>query len=224
MMDPALLQKLSELMIFFPALMIAAIFHEYGHGWMAKRFGDPTAEEAGRLTLNPIPHVDLVGTIVFPLVCFLSGANFFFGWAKPVPIDPRRFSSFRKGLFFVSLAGPASNFIIAALSAIAAVAIHRFAPESLTLKEPIVLMMMTSVTINFSLGIFNLLPLPPLDGSKIVESFLPTRLAIQYESLARYGTVILLVLIISGALKFLSAPVRAATLTTLSFAERIIGL
>ena len=169
----------------FGPFLVAVVFHEFAHGLMAKMWGDRTAQEQGRLTLNPIAHVDPIGTIAFPLLNMVLGINLLIGWAKPVPIDPRRFRKFRSGLFFVSFAGPLMNFFLAVMSAIAFAAIESWVPDTFYLKEPFSLMSQTSVFLNYALGIFNLLPLPPLDGGKMVESLLPKKMALQFEQVAR---------------------------------------
>jgi len=190
--------------------IMAIVFHEYAHGAMAKRFGDTTAKDAGRLTLNPIPHLDPIGTFI-PLVSILLGIPLLFGWAKPVPIDPRRFSKFRPGLFWVAAAGPGMNAILALFSAIIFCSIRLFVPEKAFFYEPLSAMALVSVSLNYSLGIFNLLPLPPLDGSKIIESMLPLELARKYERLAQYSFWILIALLFTGALNVLRAPITFAT-------------
>lgn len=190
--------------------LVAVVFHEVAHGLMAKRFGDRTAEEAGRLTLNPLPHLDPIGTFL-PLAGMLLGTPFLFGWAKPVPIDPRRFSSARPGLFFVALAGPMMNFVLAFVSAAAYCAAVLWLPADSPSQDFFAKAAVASVSVNFALGIFNLLPVPPLDGSKVIESFLPLRAAIRYERLSRYGFAILLLLMFSGALNVLRVPILGAT-------------
>ncbi len=215
---------LQRLSVQFVPFLFAVIIHEFGHGWMAKRFGDTTAEDAGRLTLNPIPHIDILGTIFFPVINMVSGMSVMFGWAKPVPIDPRRFSSARKGLFFVSLAGPGFNFLASLVSAIGLLLWIKFTPQDHYLFEPITLMLNIGVIINFGLGFFNLIPIPPLDGSKMLESFLPKRLALRYESFSKYGFVILLLLLFTGMIRYIAIPVYLASEATLHFASFITGI
>lgn len=176
-------------------LLFSVILHEVMHGWMALRFGDRTAELAGRLTLNPIPHIDPIGTILVPALLILpglifgGGTGFIIGWAKPVPINPLNFKNFRRGELFVSLAGVGANFVLAIIGAI-------FYHLSLNFYPNFLLLNISSfiVTINLLLGIFNLLPIPPLDGSKVLMSKLPTKWVIKYQSIERYGLLILLLL------------------------------
>jgi Zn-dependent protease len=203
--------------------LAAVIFHEFAHGWAANRWGDTTARDSGRLTLNPAAHVDPMGTIVFPLVSMLTGMGVLFGWAKPVPINPNRFRKFRPGLFWVSIAGPAMNFLLAFVSAIIFCAFHAFVPKSFGFFEPVTNMCMVSITLNYWLGIFNLLPLPPLDGSKIIESVLPYRAALQYERVAQYSFFILLALMMTGVLSYLGGPVLFASRATLVLVATAFG-
>jgi len=214
-MGESLAQNIQMLSVQFVPFVMAVVFHEYAHGFIASRWGDGTAKENGRLTLNPLPHVDPLGTLVFPILMMLSGTHILFGWAKPVPIDPRRFRKLRSGLFWVSFAGPGMNFILAAISAAAFCSIQRWMPQDFYLFEPLITMCYVSITLNYALGIFNLIPLPPLDGSKIIESFLPLELARKYESLSRYGMLILMALLFTGALSVIGAPIRIASNLTL---------
>jgi Zn-dependent protease len=206
------LQMLSVQLVPF---IMAVVFHEYAHGFVAHRWGDDTAKNAGRLTLNPVPHIDLMGSLVFPMILMLSGTNILFGWAKPVPIDPRLFKKYRNGLFWVSLAGPGMNFLLAVLSAIAFCALHLWVSPEFYLYEPLTKMAMISITLNYALGIFNLIPLPPLDGSKVLEAFLPMEVARKYEKLARYSFLILIGLLFTGAFNVLSYPILFCSNVTL---------
>src|SRR3954464_7519318 len=158
------IQLLSIQMVPF---IMAVVFHEFAHGFVANLWGDSTAKDQGRLTLNPIPHLDPIGTVLFPLINMLSGFNALIGWAKPVPIDPRRFRKYRPGLFWVSLAGPGMNILLAIISAASFFALSRWMPRTFYLYDPLIKMSLVSVSLNYALGIFNLIPLPPLDGSKI---------------------------------------------------------
>ena len=203
-----LIQKgLQNLSIQFLPFLIAVIVHEWGHGRMALAWGDGTAKEQGRLTLDPIPHIDILGTLILPAVMFMTGSHFLFGWAKPVPINPRRFSKYRPGLFWVSVAGVLMNSAVATLSAAIYVAARIWLPEKSPYFDPVTQMAMFSITINYALAVFNLLPIPPLDGSKVVESFLSYTAMQKYEQIARYGGFILLALMFTGALSILSVPI-----------------
>jgi Zn-dependent protease len=191
----------------FVPFLLAVVGHEFGHGLVARLWGDKTAEEAGRLTLNPIPHIDPIGTLVFPMLNMVTGMNVMFGWAKPVPIDPRRFRKFRPGLFCVALAGPMSNFILALLCAFLLCFLVKYVGPEVTFMKELKIMCEIGVYINFGLGFFNLIPLPPLDGSKIVESMLPYPAMQKYEKLGKYSFIILLALMFTGAIQFLNGPI-----------------
>ncbi|NUM89807.1 MAG: site-2 protease family protein, partial [Bdellovibrionales bacterium] len=158
--------------IFFPAFLIALVFHEFAHAWMANRYGDETAAWRGRLTLNPVAHMDPLGTVLFPLLSISMGSGVFFGWAKPVPIDPRNFRDYRGGLFWVAFAGPLSNIVLGFLSAVVYALFRKYVPLDFAFHDALAAMLEVLVVINFALAVFNLIPLPPLDGSNMVLSFL----------------------------------------------------
>lgn len=224
MTDIAFADRLQQLTVQIVPFVMAVVFHEYAHGYVAHRWGDDTAKSAGRLTFNPIPHMDPIGTVLFPLINMLSGFGILFGWARPVPINPLQFRKYRPGLFMVSLAGPAMNFILAILSAAGFCALRAWVSEDFSLYEPLLAMAYISVTLNFALGIFNLVPIPPLDGSKVIESVLPHRIAMRYESMARFGFFILIALLLLGAFKYLMAPIQIATNFTLYFMATLFQL
>ncbi len=175
-------------------LLFSVIVHEVRHGLAALHYGDETAQKMGRLTLNPIPHIDPVGTILFPALLMITGSPILFGWAKPVPINPLNFSNLRRGELVVSSAGILANFGLAFL---AAVLFHIFSilPQTPTL---LLQLLRYSVTINLILGVFNLFPIPPLDGSKVLLSQLPYNLAKEYARLEQYGFLLLIMLLFTG--------------------------
>ncbi len=174
-------------------LLFSVILHEVMHGLVALRFGDSTAQRAGRLTLNPLPHIDPIGTILLPVLLTISGSPFLIGWAKPVPVNPLNFSNLRKGELFVSAAGIVANFVLAITCA---VVYHLLA----TANAPALLLQLLryGVVINLVLGVFNFFPIPPLDGSKILLSQLPYNLARQYERLEQHGFILLILLLVTG--------------------------
>lgn len=216
--------RIQQVSIQFVPFMMAVVFHECAHGFVAYKWGDHTAKEKGRLTLNPLPHLDMLGTVIFPLVGMFSGMNLLFGWAKPVPIDPRRFRKYRHGLFWVSLAGPGMNFFLAFLSAAMFCVIDRWVPESFYLFKPLEGMTIVSISLNYALGIFNLIPLPPLDGSKIVESFLSIEATRKYEMFSQYSFFILLGLLWAGAFSVLVVPIQYASEMTLMLMANLFHL
>lgn len=172
------------------ALMISITFHEFMHAWSANYLGDPTPKAAGRISLNPIAHIDPIGTVLMPFLLILAGLPAF-GYAKPVPINPLNFKNYRLGQAVVSLAGPIANLILLLLFA----AIYKFLPSKESLFSVFVLNL---VIVNIVLMVFNLLPIPPLDGSKVLYSILPSSVSIQ--KLETYGPFILIpfILIFGG--------------------------
>ncbi|MBI2334201.1 site-2 protease family protein [Candidatus Daviesbacteria bacterium] len=189
-------------------LLFSVIVHEVMHGLVARKFGDRTAERAGRLTLNPIPHIDLFGTILLPALLIFTGSPILFGWAKPVPVNPLNFSNLRKGELTVSAAGIVANFSLA----IAAALIYHFL-NALPQTFPALLgaLLRFTILINLVLGIFNLLPIPPLDGSKVLLSQLPLHLAKQYQKIEPYGFLILLLFLFTGMLGIVFEVARILT-------------
>lgn len=178
-----------------PALVIAIVFHEVAHGWVANMLGDPTAKELKRLSLNPLRHVDLIGTIILPGALALAGAPVF-GWAKPVPVNARRLDNPRQGMMLVGAAGPVTNLVLALIGA---VLVGLLLPEDARLGEPLSILglaLFTFISINLFLALFNLIPLPPFDGSHIVEGLLPDDAARAYGRLRPYGLPLLFLLLL----------------------------
>ncbi len=176
-----------------PGFLLAIVVHEAAHGYVAEKFGDNTAREAGRVSLNPAVHYDPWGTVMFPLLgAFMGWA--IIGWAKPVPVNATRFKDFRKGLFWVSFAGPLSNFILGTVSAFIFALVYHYFPSDSSYHSIFLKMLNYSIFINFILGAFNMIPLPPLDGSKMLASFLSYNAMQKYESIAKYTPAIILVI------------------------------
>jgi Zn-dependent protease len=173
----------------FPAI----ILHEVAHGYVAYLLGDDTAKRAGRLTLNPVKHIDPVGTVILPAVMLiLSQGRYFFGWAKPVPINPWAFKDQREGMLFTGIAGPVTNIVLAAISGV----LFRLAGNPLGAISVLGLsgaeVLLFFAQANLVLAFFNLVPIPPLDGSRVVQYFLPDRMRDAYHSIERYGFVLLI--------------------------------
>ncbi|CAC9989915.1 FIG004556: membrane metalloprotease [uncultured Gammaproteobacteria bacterium] len=189
------------LLIYAIPLIFAITVHEFAHGWVANQRGDSTARMLGRLTLNPIKHIDPVGTILMPAILFFTGSPFLFGWAKPVPINFNALKSPKQDMILVALAGPVSNFIMALLWLLVIV-------FALNLQSQLLIdMAHFGIAINLVLGVFNLLPLPPLDGSRVVSALLPNHLAYRYNKLEAYGLYILLGLLFLGIFERVILPV-----------------
>ena len=223
-MDISLAERVQQMTIQIVPFFLAIVFHEFGHGWIAKVWGDNTASDEGRLTLNPLVHVDPIGTVAIPMLNMITGIPLLFGWAKPVPINPSRFRKYRQGLFWVSIAGPGINVIVGFLSAILFGAFYKFVNSDFSLYEPLMKMLIASVQINFALALFNLLPIPPLDGSKILESFLNYEATQMLKQVERYSFFILIALLWSNALSFLGGPITAMTHAALGISQMIFGM
>ena len=193
---------ISEIISIATILFFAVVVHEYAHGWVAYKLGDPTAKLAGRLTLNPLMHVDPVGTIFLPGILIalrLMGLNtFLFGWAKPIPVDFRRLNNPRRDMMLVGLAGPAVNGGLA-------VAISQLARFPLSMD--VYKFIEAAVFINLLLATFNMIPIPPLDGSRLVMGLLPRQLVIPYSRLERYGILIVMALVYMGVLDTVVLPI-----------------
>ncbi len=181
--------RLLELANLLFALLIGVVFHEYMHGRSADLLGDPTPRASGRLTLNPIPHLDLTGSVILPIVILVaSGFRFTFGMAKPVPVNARYFKDKRKGMLITGISGPAANF---SLAIAAAILLRYFMPGVYAGAYIFVHLLEQIIIINIVLGTFNLLPIPPLDGSHVVQAFIPQRLLYSYRKLEKYGILII---------------------------------
>jgi Zn-dependent protease len=198
-------QFITELIILAPPLLFALTLHELAHGFVAFHLGDPTARDAGRLSLNPLKHLDPLGTIAFFFIKI--------GWAKPVPVNPSYFRNPKKDMLWVALAGPVTNLVLAIASAIltkgiwALASVLPYSAAAEAILVPINSMLIASVWINLVLCIFNFLPIPPLDGSRILTGILPDHLALSYMKIERFGFVLILVLAFSGVLSKVIVPI-----------------
>jgi len=181
-------RSLTDLLFLLPILLLSMMAHEVAHGWVAFRLGDPTAKHHGRLTANPLSHLDLVGTAMFVITYLVGG--FIFGWAKPVPVNPYYFKNRQRGMMIVGLAGPITNFIIAVLLGVFLNLVH---PEVGTLVFRV---LFVAFQVNVVLGVFNLIPIPPLDGSRIVGGFMSRDLYMRWIQLDRYGIIFILLLFV----------------------------
>ena len=189
-----------QFILIAPVLLFSMVAHEYAHGYAALRNGDPTAYQLGRLTWNPAKHIDPFMTIILPLLLFLANAPIF-GGAKPVPVNPRNYRNFKKGDIIVSLAGVTTNLVIAILCVPAAMLVYAIGSISDVLAGPasiFQLMLMLGIQLNVILAAFNLIPLPPLDGSHVMKYLLPPAWSLSYQRLGRYGLLLLFLLISFG--------------------------
>jgi Zn-dependent protease len=196
---------IQEILLVAPGFLLAITVHEFAHGYVAYRFGDSTAKAQGRLTFNPISHLDPFGTLVLVLTRTI-------GWAKPVPVDPRNLRNPRADMLWISLAGPAANLVAAT---ILAGALHLLAfatggklsgQASYFILQPLILILYMGIHINVVLAVFNIIPVPPLDGSKILAGLLPREQAYQFEKLEPYGFLILMLLIFTNVITYVISP------------------
>ncbi len=201
---PAVTEYISQLLFLLPSLLLALTLHELAHGYVAWKLGDPTASRAGRLTLNPLKHLDPLGTLTLVVTQMI-------GWAKPVPVNPRFFKKPQEGMLLVALAGPLSNLALAAITILLIHLVTALVPiiplQMMSILKSVSTMLFISLKINIVLCIFNLIPIPPLDGSRVLVCLLPTSLAAQYMKLEKFGFVFILALVFSGVLSYIFKPV-----------------
>lgn len=191
-----------SIIIFVGILLFSVIFHEVAHGLMADKLGDPTARFAGRLTLNPIPHIDLFGSILLPAFLLLINSPILFGAAKPVPVNYANLRNFKKDMILVAVAGPFTNFVLAILAAL----VYRLTPGLSDLGAGL---LVQTVSLNLVLGIFNLIPIPPLDGSKVLASlfgFLDRGWMYRLLDLERFGFILIILFLYTGLLNIVLIP------------------
>jgi Zn-dependent protease len=197
------LTMIQKVAIWAIPVIFAITLHEVAHGYVASKFGDQTARLAGRLTINPIKHIDLIGTIVMPLLMLLV-SNFIFGWAKPVPVDPRNLHHPRRDMAIVALAGPISNILMAIFwGGIVKIGYY----SNPWFSTPLIYMGEAGVLINLVLAVLNCIPIPPLDGGRVLYSILPPRMAYNFHRIEPYGFFILILLMFTGVLNFVIVPV-----------------
>ncbi len=197
---------LYQIFIWTIPVLFAVTLHEVGHGWVAYKLGDSTAKDMGRLTVNPLKHIDPMGTIAVPLITFFI-SGFIFGWAKPVPVNWNQLRNTKRDIALVALAGPAANLLMILFWLFIAKLCITSAEQGYLIANLFTLMAWAGIVINSLLMILNLFPLPPLDGSRVVFSLLPTKIAYQYSKLEPYGMIILVILLVSGILFKIIGPI-----------------
>lgn len=199
--------EIGTIVLAFIGLLLALSVHEAAHAWAAFRLGDPTAKLQGRLSLNPLVHIDPVGTVMLPLLALATGLPLL-GWAKPVPVDGRYLKNFRRDFMWIALAGPASNLLLAVLASalLRALPLLPVSVGAIALVEPLLQFAYGFFRINIVLAVFNMIPVPPLDGGNVLSGLLPPRLAWQFDRLRPWGFLILYGLMFSGAFRVLVYP------------------
>ncbi len=189
-----------EMLLSFGLLIVAMSIHEFSHGWVAYKLGDYTAKFSGRLTLNPLAHIDPMGTIILPLLLFIStGGRFVIGYAKPVPVNFSALHNPKRDIIWVGLAGPLVNLLFAFLLS--------FLLRIIRVPNPVYDIVVYLVVINVILGVFNLMPIPPLDGSRVLMGILPADLAIRYAAIEPFGFFIIMLLVFAGAFRMIIVPI-----------------
>ncbi|PWT83844.1 MAG: site-2 protease family protein [Blastocatellia bacterium] len=199
--------NIAQIFIAFIVLLFSLTVHEMAHAWTADRLGDPTARRLGRVSLNPTVHADLIGTVLFPLVAMTTGAPLI-GWAKPVPVNVRQLRHQRRDYVLVAAAGPLSNLVLAIGSAVA-LTVMPISPQiagELNVSSPIAAILGRAMRLNVLLAVFNMIPIPPLDGGNVIAGLLPDRLAVSFDRVRPYGFLLLYALILSGGFDYIVVP------------------
>jgi len=202
------LPPIADIIPLFAVLVMSLSFHEAAHAWTADKLGDPTARRLGRLTLNPLSHIDWIGTVLFPLLALYSGLPLI-GWAKPVPVDGRNLQSPRRDFAAVALAGPVSNLVLAVSAAAVLMVFEMIQPGERSVP---VMLLTRTVFLNVLLAVFNLIPVPPLDGGNVVAGLVPEGFARAIDALRPYGFLVLYLLMFSGLLGAIAWPLQDAIL------------
>ena len=210
-----------KMILMIPVLLFSVIIHECAHGLSAFYLGDDTAKVSGRLTLNPIPHIDIVGTIIFPVLMLLTHSSVIFGWAKPVPVNIYRLRKPSRDHIIVSLSGVTANFLLAVVFAIT-FKLFVFNLGLISRSNPLAIMFLYGIYINAILAAFNLMPIPPLDGSWVLYRLLPSNIAEKFLQLFPYGFLILLIMLFTGIFNAMLSPVLTFLLSVINLISSIV--
>lgn len=200
-------QNLLRVVLLVPIFLFSLSFHEFAHAWVAWKRGDDTAEKAGRLTMHPLAHADILGTLILPIVCIYYNAPFF-GWAKPVPIDNRNLKSGRRDVALVAVAGPLSNLLLSLCATGVLYWLARI-PYNTQLLQTVATFTVVSIQVNLMLAFFNLIPIPPLDGFNVIQGMMSAKWADRLYSYSRHATALLFILLFTGGFRYLAMPVMA---------------
>jgi Zn-dependent protease len=217
------LTLVQRLAIWSLPLIFAVTVHEAAHGWVADRLGDPTARKLGRITLNPIPHIDPIGTLLVPML-MLTFTGFLIGWAKPVPVSVGRLGSPKRDMAVVAAAGPAVNLLMAILWSVLLLLAHNLVHSFQVIALPFLMMSVAGVFINLVLMALNLLPIPPLDGGRIVTGLLPMAAARLFARIEPYGMFILIGLLVAGLIGKVIGPVVLGSIELLPGSKLVLGI
>lgn len=199
-------QNLLNVLVLVPVFLFSLCVHEFAHAWVAYLRGDSTARDVGRLTLHPLAHADMLGTLILPILCVYMGAPFF-GWAKPVPVDIRNLKYGRRDMALVAFAGPLAN-VVLGLAATGLLAILLRLPLDHSVLETLQVFTVISIQVNLMLAFFNLIPIPPLDGFNVLHGILPRAAAVRAQFLFRYAGLLLVILLVTGAFRYIAIPVH----------------
>ncbi len=201
-----ILEIASRVGLYFIPFLFSLCFHEFAHGWMAMKLGDDTAKTMGRLSLNPMVHADPIGTFVLPLTVIITGLPVFFGWANPVPVNTRNLTNIRRDMFWIALAGPLSNVLLATVGAFGLVMIYGHA-TGWQYQSASINLLTVFIHINLALAFFNMIPIHPLDGGKVLARFLPAHINQKLEDNQQMLSILLLLLFVGGVLAILRYPI-----------------
>ena len=204
-------------------LIFAVTVHEAAHGWMADKLGDPTARKLGRITLNPLPHIDPIGTLLVPTLMLIT-TGFLIGWAKPVPVAVARLGSPKRDMAIVAAAGPGVNLLMAFIWSLLLLLAHSQVHDMQMIAIPLLLMSAAGVFVNLVLMAINLLPVPPLDGGRVLNGFLPAALSRLYLKLEPYGLFILIALLITGVIGTILGPIVIGAIRLLPGSDQVLGI